>query len=82
MLTDQECRQMLVKAGIKHGVAPKLIYARLLSDDDKNDMLAGLVTFAQLDCFVKAWKEGGMCNYANGSGDWYSDFKAWGAPKV
>lgn len=78
MRTVQECRQMLIKSAIKFGVAPKLISERLLSEDDKNDMLAGLVSQTMLDCFVKAWKENGMCDYANGTEEVYSDFKAWG----
>lgn len=68
------CKKMLFKAAIKHGVAPKLISERLLSKEDKEDMLNGLVSFETLDAFVKVWKESGMCNYADGTGTWYSDF--------
>ena len=84
--TVEECKRMLFKLGLKYGVSPKLISERLLSKDDKEDMLQGLVSFETLDCFVKAWKEYGMCNYADGTGTWYSEFKryageGWGTPE-
>lgn len=64
-LTEREeiCKRMLFKLAIKHGVAPKLISERLLSKDDKEDMLNGLVSFETLDAYVQIWKEYGMCNY-------------------
>ena len=68
---------MIVKAAIKHGVPPKLISERLLSKEDKDDMLSGLVTYSTLDFFVGMWKESGMCNYADGTGEWYSDFRLY-----
>lgn len=81
-----ECKSILFKLGLKYGVSPKLISERLLSKDDKEDMLNGLVSFETLDCFVDAWKEYGMCNYADGTGTWYSYFpryagEGWGSPK-
>ncbi len=68
-LTEPEelCKRMLFKLAIKHGVAPRLISERLLSRDDKKDMLQGLVSFETLDCHVQTWKEYGMCNYAEGN---------------
>ena len=66
-ITIQQCKSMLFKVGIKHGVAPKLISERLLSNDDKEDMLQGFITYELLDEFVKVWKEQGMFNYADGS---------------
>lgn len=73
----EECKRMLFKAAIKHGVAPKLISERLLSKEDKNDMLEGLVSFETLDCHVRVWKEQGMCNYADGSMKPYEHFRAY-----
>jgi hypothetical protein len=73
--TVEECKKMLFKLAIKHGVAPKLISERLLSREDKEDMLQGLVTFETLNCAVEVWKEQGMRNYADGSGAVYSDFR-------
>jgi hypothetical protein len=83
--TVSECKSNLFKLGLKYGVAPKLISERLLSKQDKDDMLSGLVTAEMLDCFVREWREHGMCNYADGTGSWYSDFRryagdAWGSP--
>ena len=74
-MTLEECKKALFRLGIKHGVAPKLISERLLSKEDKEDMLQGLVTLETLDCFVRVWKESGMCHYADGTGALYSDFK-------
>jgi hypothetical protein len=65
------------KLAIKYAVPPKLITARLLSEDDKNDMLAGLVSLETVDFHVKIWKSSGMCNYADGSGTFYRDFKRY-----
>lgn len=76
-MTVDECKRMLFKLAIKHGVAPKLISERLLSKDDKEDMLAGLVSLETLDCFVKVWKESGMCNYVDGSGKPYEGCRAY-----
>lgn len=75
--TVEDCKKMLFKLAIKHGVAPKLISERLLSRDDKEDMLQGLVSFETLDCHVKIWKEYGMCNYADGTMKPYEHFKAY-----
>ncbi len=71
MLTAEQCKKKLFKLGIKYGVSPNLIATRLLSRDDKHDMLNGLFTDEFLDCHVKVWKEFGMCNYADGSGKPY-----------
>lgn len=71
MPTKQECQKKLFNLGIKYGVSPKLISTRLLSAEDKEDMLNGLISDEELDCHVKVWKENGMCNYADGSGKPY-----------
>lgn len=76
-MTLEECKKLLVKLAIRHGVPPKLISERLLSVDDKNDMLSGLLTFETLNYHVKLWKEYGMCNYADGTGARYSDFNLY-----
>jgi hypothetical protein len=66
---------MLFKAAVKHGVSPKLISERLLSKEDKEDMLNGLVSFETLDCFITVWKANKMYNCSDGSGAFYSDLK-------
>lgn len=72
--STEECKKILFKLGIKYGVPPKLISERLLSREDKEDMLQGLISAETLDFWVKVWKEQGMCNHADGTGSWYSDF--------
>lgn len=39
---------------------------RLLSPDDKQDMLNGLIPDEALEVAVKCWMEAGMPDYANG----------------
>lgn len=73
--TIESCKRILFKMGIKHGVSPKLIYERLLSKEDKDDMLNGLIPLETLECFVVVWKEEGMRNYADGTGFVYSNVK-------
>jgi len=73
--TTDECKRMLVRLAIKHGIPPKLISERLLSLEDKKDMLQGLITAEMLDSFVKVWKESGMSHYANGTGELYGSFR-------
>jgi hypothetical protein len=75
--TVEECKRMLFKLAIKYGIPPKLISERLLSTDDKSDILQGLVSFETLDCAIALWKKYGMCNYADGTGSWYSDFNLY-----
>lgn len=75
--TVEDCKKMLFKLAIKHGVAPKLISERLLSKDDKEDMLQGVITYEALDCAVSVWKEYGMCNYADGTGKPYEHFNKY-----
>lgn len=72
----EACKRMLFKLAVKHGVAPKLISQRLLSKEDKDDMLEGLISFETLDCFVQMWKEYGMCDYANGTMKPYEPHRA------
>jgi hypothetical protein len=67
MLTREQCQKILFNVGIKLGVAPKLIATRLLSTDDKEDMLNGLISEPVLECHVKAWIDSGMCNRVDGS---------------
>jgi len=43
-----------------------LISTRLLSKEDKDDMLNGLVSDETLETAVQAWMSAGMPDYANG----------------
>ena len=70
-LTVEECKRKLFKLGIKLGVSPNLISTRLLSKDDKDDMLNGLIPDESLETAVKVWMDNGMPDYANGSDERY-----------
>ena len=52
-------------------VKAELISTRLLSKEDKQDMLDGLVTDEALYTHVKCWMEAGMPNYAEGKTEPY-----------
>ncbi len=71
MPSEKECKSMIFKLAIKNGVSPKLIASRLLSHDDKQDMLEGIVTEPQLDTAIKCWQKLGMPNYACGNHETY-----------
>jgi hypothetical protein len=47
-------------------VKAELISTRLLSKEDKQDMVAGLIPMESLIVHVKVWVRHGMCNYAEG----------------
>lgn len=66
MPTKEECQRMLFKIGIKLGVSPKLISTRLLSKEDKDDMVNGFISQDDLEVAILAWKDSGMPDYANG----------------
>lgn len=70
-LTVEECKSKLFKLGIKLGVSPTLISTRLLSKEDKDDMLNGLIPDDALECHVQVWMKAGMPDYANGHTDPY-----------
>ncbi len=65
MPTANECKSIIFKLAILHGVSPVLIINKLLSKDDKNDMLAGLIDARCLETAVKLWKEAGMPDWVN-----------------
>mgnify|MGYP001570774667 CR=1 FL=1 len=69
--TTEQCKHQLFKIGIELGVSPKLISTRLLSEDDKNDMVAGLIDHTTLVTAVEVWISNGMPNYAQGSTERY-----------
>lgn len=52
-------------------VKAELISTRLLSKEDKQDMLNGLVPVDTLMTAVKCWIKAGMPDYANGKTDPY-----------
>ena len=74
MPTKEECQRMLFKIGIKLGVRPKLISTRLLSKEDKDDMVSGIVSIDDLEVAVLVWQQSGMPDYANGKFEPYKAF--------
>jgi len=60
MPTREECKRMISKTAFKCGVSPRLIATRLLSEDDKQDMLNGDLSLEVLEAHVNVWKEMGL----------------------
>lgn len=52
-------------------VKAELISTRLLSEQDKQDMLDGVLGVDSLVTGVRVWVDNGMPNYSDGSGDSY-----------
>lgn len=71
MPTKQECQKIISNVGWLCGCSPKLIATRLLSEDDKQDMLNGDLEVEALECAVKVWMENHMPDYAHGLTDPY-----------
>ena len=65
MLTEEECKTIVKKIAAKHDVSPNLIATRLLSPEDKVDMMNGDVPLESLDLHVKLWKQGGCEDMVN-----------------
>lgn len=65
--TEKEYNSILFKLAIKYGVSPKLIAEKCLSEEDKKDILNGLVSFDTISKTVELWKNQGMCDYAKGN---------------
>jgi hypothetical protein len=75
MPTQQECKKILFNLGLKLGVSPRLIATRLLSDEDKEDMVNGLIPLDALETHVKVWMDNKMPDYVNGLSDAYVPLK-------
>ena len=63
-MTIEECKSALFNLGIKLGVSPRLISERLLSKDDKDDMLNGLISLDELSIHCQVWLDNKMPDYA------------------
>jgi hypothetical protein len=75
MPTADECKKIISKLGFKLGVSPNLIATRLLSDDDKGDMMEGNTEISSLEAAVEVWRDNGMPNYAFGRTETYEEEK-------
>lgn len=67
MPSKEECKRILSKIGFKLGVSPVLISTKLLSYDDKQDMMSGDLSIETLEANIAVWLEWGMpdCNKNN-----------------
>jgi hypothetical protein len=70
-LSVEQCKDLLKMIGQALCVKAELISTRLLSKEDKQDMLNGLVPVETLMTAVKCWMAAGMPDYANGHTDPY-----------
>lgn len=70
-LSVEQCKDLLRTVARAMCVRADLISTRLLSAEDKQDMLNGDLPIESLMTHVKVWKENGMCNYADGTGERY-----------
>lgn len=74
MPTPEECKRKLFRIGMRLGVSPRLISTRLLSGEDKRDMVDGLLDTHSLETGVSVWMDCGMPDYAKGSTEPYNAF--------
>jgi hypothetical protein len=65
-MTKTQAKSILFKLGIEFGVNPAHISTKLLSKEDKQDMLEGLVPMETLKTAVRLWKDAGQPDYVNG----------------
>lgn len=63
--SERECKSIIFKLAIKYGIAPNLISTRLLSRDDRVDMMNGDVPIESLEIHVKRWIECGCEDMVN-----------------
>jgi hypothetical protein len=69
-----ECKKSIISIGWRCGVPPSFISERLLSKDDKEDMLNNLLPPEVLHVFVETWKEQGMSDVAHGKSKPYNKY--------
>lgn len=66
MKTKQECQLIIKRLSKSLNVDAKAVSLRLLSSDDKKDMLSGKLPESALKSFIEAWKKVGQPNVASG----------------
>jgi len=57
--TKRECQTIVFNLSVKFGVPPREIMDKLLSDDDKKDMMEGTVDVATLESHMEVWVKNG-----------------------
>ena len=66
MPTIAECKSLIFCACIETGANPKEVSTRLLSAEDKEDMLNGDVPYITLVTAIRCWMNVGKPDYAHG----------------
>ena len=64
-LSVEHCKDLLRMIAKMFCVKAELISTRLLSKEDKQDMLEGLISVEELLSHVKVWVQNGMPDYVN-----------------
>jgi hypothetical protein len=70
-LSVAQCKDLLRTVAKMLCVKAELVSTRLLSAEDKQDMIDGLITLDVLATHVKVWKENKMPDYTKGTGELY-----------
>ena len=76
LLSVEHCKDLLRMIGKMYCIKAELLSTRLLSKEDKQDMLDGLISIECLASHVAVWKEDGMPNYSEGKFERYE--QRWG----
>jgi hypothetical protein len=66
VLSDKACKAIIIRVARKLNVEARLITTRLMSEEDKDDMRAGLLPIEALEAHIKVWMDNGMPDYAHG----------------
>jgi hypothetical protein len=67
LISDDECKQMLIRICKKLCVNTRLVAEKLLDQDAKNDMRNGNFSADALEAHIKTWFENGMPDYVKGT---------------
>jgi hypothetical protein len=80
-LSVEQCKDLLKIVGKMLCVRADLISTRLLSKEDKQDLMSGEISIETLMTHVKVWMSNGMPDYANGKTDPYKEPELKPKPK-
>jgi hypothetical protein len=64
-MTEREAKSILFKIGVEFGVSPAKISTKLLSKEDKQDILNDLIPMETLKLAVRLWNDAGQLDYVN-----------------
>lgn len=66
LLSAEDCKKIISKLGFELGVSPRLVILRLLSEEDKVDMMEGNLSIDALRCHIEVWRDNDMPDYVKG----------------